>query len=273
MKLKKIYIEITNICNLNCSFCSKTGRRYESLSPEQFEEILKKIDKYTDYLYLHVKGEPLLHQDLDEILALALKYHKKVCLTTNGTLLKDKLSILQKYPNIYQINISLHSENNEENYLEDILEAVSKLKYPYISYRFWTFDHDKLDSKTNTYLNKIKDFYEIDAIEDKKKLKDKIYLSLDNKFTWPTLASNYLCPQGFCRGGKDHLAILSDGTVTICCLDASGASNLGNIFTETFEDILKSTKYQNVVHSFRDNKAYLDICKHCSYKERFSKNK
>ena len=72
-KFKKIYIEITNICNLSCSFCSKTNKDKKELTIEEFETILKKIDDYTDYIYLHVKGEPLLHSKLEELLSLYIR--------------------------------------------------------------------------------------------------------------------------------------------------------------------------------------------------------
>ena len=144
MKFKKIYIEITNICNLKCSFCSKSNRTLKEMTTNEFEEVLKKINNYTDYIYLHVKGEPLTHKDLDKILELTNKHNKKVCITTNGVFLKNKLAILKKYNNIYQINISLHSENNKENYLEEIFDSVDNLD-TYISYRFWTIDELKME--------------------------------------------------------------------------------------------------------------------------------
>ncbi|MEE0634228.1 MAG: SPASM domain-containing protein, partial [Bacilli bacterium] len=170
---------------------------------------------------------------------------------------------------IYQINISLHSENNKDNYLEDIFYAVDKLKYPYISYRFWTLDKS-LDIKNNKYLDMIKEKYKIDKLYNNIKLDNKIYLSLDSKFTWPSTSNNYYNEIGTCLGGKRQLAILSDGTVSICCLDSEGESNLGNIFKDSMEDILNSSKYINTINNFNNNKAYLDICKHCSYKERFN---
>ena len=105
MKFKKIYIEITNKCNLNCSFCSKDKRELKSISVKDFENIMININNYTDFICLHIKGEPLLHKDLDKILFITQKDNKKVIITTNGTLLKDKLDILLKYNNIYQINI------------------------------------------------------------------------------------------------------------------------------------------------------------------------
>ena len=55
MRFKRIYIEITNICNLNCSFCSTSNKKKKEMTPEEFKIILNKIDKYTYYIYLHVK--------------------------------------------------------------------------------------------------------------------------------------------------------------------------------------------------------------------------
>jgi len=266
MKFKKIYIEITNICNLKCSFCSKSSRTLKEMTVEKFEEILKKINNYTDYIYLHVKGEPLLHKNLDKILELSAKYNKKICITTNGVFLKEKLNILKKYNNIYRINISLHSENDKKNYLEDIFYSVENLSC-YISYRFWTLKEGIMDDKTKLYLTKIKEKYQIEQLYDGIKLKDKTYLSLEDKFIWPDLENDYYNEFGTCYGGKTHLAILNDGTVTICCLDGEGISNLGNIFEESLEDILSSEKYKNIIKGFNDRKVYLEICKHCSYKD------
>ena len=142
-KFKKIYIEITNVCNLACSFCSIDHRIKKSITVEEFESILKKIDKYTDYIYLHVKGEPLLHPKLKELLDLADKYHKHVNITTNGTLLLEKTDIL-KHKAVRQINISLHSENKKENYLEDINNFVENLKDKIIVLRYWTLKDENI---------------------------------------------------------------------------------------------------------------------------------
>ena len=198
------------------------------------------------------------------------EYNKKVCITTNGVFLKDRLDILNKYDNIYQINISLHSENNKDNYLEDIFEVVDNLEYPYISYRFWTLDKS-LDTLNNKYLDMIRLKYKVNELYDKMKLDNKVYLSLDSKFDWPSTSSSYYKKEGTCLGGKSQLAILSNGVVSICCLDSEGESNLGNIFTDSMEDIISSDKFKNTINGFNDNKVYLDICKHCSYKERFNK--
>lgn len=268
MKFKKIYIEISNICNLDCSFCSKSKRKLRTMNSNEFEHILKEINDYTDYIYLHVKGEPLLHSELEQILEISQKYNKKVCITTNGVLLKEKLNILKKFNNIYQINISLHSENSKPNYIEEIFYAVDILKDKcHISYRFWTLDQNVLDDKYKRYITLLFKKYNISEIKNDIKLENNVYISLANKFEWPEISDNI--NHGFCYGGKTHLAILSDGTVCICCLDSEGKSNLGNIFAIPFKKIIDSQKYKDIIESFKNNKCCLDICKSCSFKNRF----
>lgn len=278
MRFKKIYIEITNKCNLNCSFCIKDNRFKKEMSFKDFEIILQKIDKYTKYIYLHVKGEPLIHSNLDEILNLTKKYNKFVNITTNGVLLKEKINILKKYDNIRQINLSLHSENKKKSYIDDILNCVDELNNVFIVYRFWTLKNNILDDRMLEYLEKIKLKYTIDESSYKKilegnniKIKENVYINKDKKFTWPSLENEYCRENGFCYGLRNQIGILVDGTITICCLDSFGISNLGNIFNDNLEEILKCDRVNKILNNFNERRAFLDICKHCSYKERFDK--
>lgn len=270
MKFKKIYIEITNICNLNCSFCSKTKRTKKEMTIDEFEKVLEKIDNYTDYLYLHIQGEPLLHSKLDELLKLCEKNKKFVNITTNGVFLNEKVDILNNHSCVRQLNISLHCENNKKDYFKDIFEAVDKLnKNIYISYRIW------IDDKENIILDNLKNKYGDIVLSIKNKnnivLAKNIYLNKNEKFIWPNLDNSYYNEIGTCLGLKSHIGILSDGTVIICCLDSDGISNLGNIFTEKLSEILEKNEY--TISNFNNNKCVLELCKHCSYKDRFNRIK
>lgn len=278
MRFKRVYIEITNKCNLSCSFCLNDNRKKQEMNLIQFEEILSKIDKYTDYIYLHVKGEPLIHSNLDQILALTNKYNKYVNITTNGVFFKEKVKILKKYTNIRQINISLHSENKKDNYIEDILESVDELNDIFIVYRFWTLKDNKLDEKMLIYLKKIKNKYNLSEKKYKMilydsniKIKDNIYIDKDKEFTWPDINNKYFKEEGFCYGLKNQIGILVDGTVIICCLDSFGLTKIGNIFEDSLENILRGEIVNKILKGFNDRKVYLDMCKHCSYKEKFNK--
>ena len=144
---KRIYIEITNVCNLNCKFCPKSNRKQQFMSLENFKNIIDKVKNKAQTIYLHVKGEPLLHNNLDEIISYIDKNNLKVVITTNATLLKDKIDILKKYTCIKQINLSIHSitQNtfDNEKYLNNIFESVKKLNNTIVSYRLWNIKNIK----------------------------------------------------------------------------------------------------------------------------------
>jgi len=275
-KYKKIYIEITNICNLNCSFCSKTKKEKKNMTKEEFIHILKQIKDYTDYIYLHVKGEPLLHPQVIEFIKEAEKYHLKVNLTTNGTLFERYAKELGKCNNLNKINFSLHSENAKENYLEDIFDNCKYLSpKTTIIYRLWTLKNQELDKKSTKIVERIKEYYNLsqETVEKIKKEKNirinsQIYVDKDNEFEWPSINSHKSC--GYCHALKTHIAILVDGTVVPCCLDAEGIIHLGNIYHEKLEDIIKSKRAMNLQQSFQDRKPIEELCRSCTFKEKES---
>ena len=278
-KYKKIYIEITNICNLACSFCSVDNRVKETMSIDRFEEVMKKIDDYTDYVYLHVKGEPLLHPMLKEILDICFKYNKHVNITTNGVLIDKKIDILM-HPSVRQINISLHSENNKDNYLEDINNFVEKLKDKIVIFRYWTLENEKLDEKSTKIVDNLKDYYKLspEIVEKLKtekhvKIRDNLYVDKALEFEWPSLDNDYYNEVGTCYALKDQLAILVDGTVIPCCLDSAGIIKLGNIFEDSMDDIINSKRYQDMLLGFRNRCVNEELCKKCSFKDRLVTNK
>ena len=88
-RFKKVYIEITNVCNLSCNFCPKTGRKLQFSDEERFKEIIEKVKPYTDYVYFHLMGEPLLNKNLARFLDICYENGLKVNITTNGTLLEN----------------------------------------------------------------------------------------------------------------------------------------------------------------------------------------
>ena len=272
-KYKKIYVEITNRCNLSCSFCSKVEKPLRNMTIEEFKCVIKKIKDYTDTIYLHVKGEPLVHPNLIEFLNVAEEHNIKVNLTTNGTLFPNLVDKLKECKSLKKINFSLHSENNKENYLEDIFKNVEKLQEVTVVYRLWTLNNGELDEKSTQTVNKIVSYYKlsteiVDKIknENNVKIKDRIFVDKDNEFEWPSITNHNSC--GFCYALKTHIAILVDGTVVPCCLDSNGLVDLGNIYNESLENIINSNRYQTLKKSFQDRKPSEDLCKSCTYKDR-----
>lgn len=241
---------------------------------EEFKNVISKIKSHTDYIYLHVKGEPLLHKDLKEFLKIAEENDLKVNLTTNGTLFSQRVDDLKNSKALKKVNFSLHSENNYPNYFENIFQSVDKLpKDITVIYRLWTLSNSTLDKKSTEIVEKLKDYYNlspqiVDKLykEQNVKISSNIYVDKDNEFIWPTVTEEK--SNGYCHALKTHLGILVDGTVVPCCLDASGIINLGSIYTDTLENIMTTERYRKLKKSFQDHKPSEALCASCTYKNK-----
>ena len=278
-RFKKIYIEITNICNLNCEFCIKSNREKRQMSISEFEVVMEKVQGYTDYIYLHIKGEPLIHKDFERLLDIADKYNMHVNLTTNGVLLKEKQDILAKSNALRQINISLHSLNQNKTfpmetntYLDNVTGAVDNIRKEndiYLSYRIWDINKQNVtDNQIITYLSTK---YCIDIYEKLKStqsviLDKNIFLNVDNTFKWPSLNEDVVSYTGKCYGLIDQIGILVDGTVVPCCLDQEGDINLGNIYTHSLEEILNAKRIKDILEGFKNNKLIEPLCQRCGFR-------
>lgn len=264
---KKIYVEITNTCNLNCSFCIHTTRNKGFITIEKFKDLLKKLNGYTKYLYFHVLGEPLLHPQINELIDIAYQENYFINLTTNGYL----ISKVEKNKNIRQINISLHSYSSNSNktleqYLLDIVSASKQLvdNGTIINYRLWT--KSPYQQQIIDFLN---EYYHVDIkLQKGFKIEKNIFIEEDKEFIWPDINNNVCNYTGNCHALKDHIGILVDGTVVPCCLDSQGTINLGNIYQEELNDILKQERVVKMINGFKENKRVENLCKHCTFNQR-----
>ncbi len=274
MKFKKIYIELTNHCNLSCSFCSKDTREKQFIKVTEFEHILKEIKPYTKTIYLHVKGEPLLHPKLDALLTLTDNNLFRVNITTNGVFLPKNVEIINKHPSVKKLNISLHAEYKDSAIIEEILEESTKLREDIIViFRLWTLKGKELDKKSTNIVERLKRKFNLssDIVEKIKqekniKINERVFVDKEEEFTWPQKTSHKSC--GYCMALKTQIAILVDGTVVPCCLDSNGVINLGNIYKESFESILSSPRLQALRSSFQDRKPSEELCQSCTFKEK-----
>lgn len=280
---KKIYIEITNICNLKCNFCPETKRDKKMMNINNFEKIIKKIYKHTNLICLHVKGEPLLHNNLNEILNILEKYNLKCNITTNGTLLKEKLDVLKNAKCLRQLNISIHSmtQNKEldKEYLNNTFESVDKLDNVIISYRLWNINNRLENNINKDIIKSIEDYYNIENISNSLKennyykIKENIFINQDQEFIWPNLNNKEIIEKGRCLALKEQIAILVDGTVVPCCLDNNGDIPLGNILEESLEEILNKKETIKIKNNFESNIITCKLCKTCGFLKRLEEKR
>lgn len=285
---KKIYVEVTNCCNLACDFCPRTHRPKVFMSPTVFAEILEKIRGRTGHLSLHVLGEPLLHPDFAQLLALSHQYGLRVNLVTNGTLVGRRGQTLLAAPALRQISISLHGlaqveQGAAEVHLREILEfsrAASRAASLYVSLRLWNLRQSATEEEVawnDRILQQLTTAFAVPALNAAElqakrgiPLAPRIFLNPEEQFTWPHPAAPDLGRHGYCRGLRDHLAILADGTVAPCCLDADGLLALGNILHASLAEILESPRARQIREGFEQQRMVEPLCRRCSYRQRFS---
>ena len=279
----KVYIEITNVCNLDCSFCHGTNRKGGFIDVDKFALFAKKAEPYTDHVYLHVMGEPLLHPQLGEIIDAASHAGLKASITTNGTLLEKKLPLLlKKASKLYKISISLHSfEANSgvdiNSYLDTCIKAAKALgEAGVISVlRLWNLDglsqSRPKNAENENILNRLKTYFpdEWSVNRSGEKIGNRVYLEWGEKFDWPDLSATDYGSQGYCYAMKDHIAVLFDGHVIPCCLDADGIMELGDLNTQDLAEILSSEKAALITHGFANRTLVHPLCRRCGFARKF----
>ena len=276
MRFRKVYVEISNLCNLSCGFCPGTKRSPGRMTAERFSRLLPKLKPYTQYLYFHLMGEPLCHPELKAFLELAKDF--KVILTTNGTLLARQQEMLLSVPNLHKINISLHAfEANDlavpfETYLADCFRfgqaaAGNKLTV----YRLW--NQGGADQRNREILTEMERYFPKPWVTERQgtRIGDKVYLEYGEKFDWPDLQAQEDSGSLFCYGLRDQLGVLWDGTVVPCCLDHDGDILLGNLFEQEMEEILSTPRAKAIYEGFSRKEAVEPLCRRCGYARRFTK--
>lgn len=274
-RFKKVYIEISNICNLHCSFCPGTKRAPKQMNLDEFKAIVKQVAPFTDYVYFHLLGEPLLHPNLSEFLKICEDYNLKVIITTNGTLIEKQSDVLLNSNSHYKTVISLHSfeanqRQNFDYYIDNCLNYAKKTEgKKIVVLRLWNNGGE--DALNNDILKRIEKVFPTPWRDTRggKQIGDNAYIQFGDKFDWPDINANTESDTAFCYGMRDQIAILADGTVVPCCLDNNGEINLGNVFKSELKDIINSERALNIYNGFSSRKACEELCKKCTFARKF----
>ena len=287
-RFKRVHVEISNICNVQCSFCPIVERPKEVMSIDEYQGILNQLVPLADDICLHLMGEPLAHPKINEILNLTSQAQGKVQITTNGILIKKLGAMLLEENSLRQINFSLQAFKDNfpdrplSGYLDPIIyftkECFDKRPDVYINYRLWNFGDKSFEENSEVidYLaeklqwGNIKREVDVSHIKSKKVFpKKKLYLHFDSRFDWPSPDFPPRSEQGTCQGMRNHFGIHADGTVVPCCLDKEAVINLGNVFEEPLEQIIDGVRATAIREGFEKGKLVEDLCKRCTFIKRF----
>lgn len=273
--VSRVYVEITNICNKNCSFCHGHSRAPRQMSREEFSTVLGKVQGLTRYIYFHLMGEPLLHPDLPLFINQAKASGLLPVITTNGTLLQNRKDEIIA-SGVHKVSVSLHSfEGGDKKVHEEYLQAVADFAEEasasgiIVVLRLWNRGSD--DTLNGAVLDFLRSHIDGEWAENTKgiRIHDKLHIEWGDRFEWPDKDAPINNNDVFCYGLRDHFGILCDGTVVPCCLDSDGVINLGNILEENIEDILTSPRATAMKKGFDCRKATEALCKKCGYAQRF----
>ncbi|QKE29497.1 radical SAM superfamily protein (SPASM domain) [Arcobacter acticola] len=285
-----MHIEITNICNLKCTFCPPKILPNGTMSLEKFDDLNFQLKPYTKELAYHMVGDPLVLSNLNEYLNISLKHDLKVNITTTANNINEKHYKALMNPTIKQINFSINSYNANshkkslDEYLNPILDFVKfaqEQKHEYfINFRIWNLDEEKsakefnkkVFDKINETFNTNIDLENVYKERPKNiRIDRKIFFNFDEYFNWPSLENEIVSSNGFCYGLDSHFGILTSGDVVPCCLDQNACINLGNTNTTQISDILNSNRVKAIQNGFRKNIVVEELCQKCEYRTRFDK--
>lgn len=271
----RVYVEITNICNMQCSFCHGHSRPPKRMTPEEFTHILRQLTGQTGYIYYHLMGEPLTHPQLPEFLAMAKEQGFRSVITTNGTLLKKHgLELLAA--GVHKVSVSVHSFEGSDvqkhrRYLEEVaaFADAAAAAGTIVVLRFW--NNGCAEENNTLALSCLQSLLPGDWTENARgiRIRDRLFLEWGDRFQWPDQAAPIQGERFFCYGLRDHFGILCDGTVVPCCLDSDGGIPLGNIFHEDIRNILASPRVKAMVDGFSCGRASENLCRRCGYAQRF----
>ena len=311
--IDRCYIEVTNVCNLNCDFCPKHRRQNRQLTIEEFDLLTDKIRGRVIFLYFHLMGEPLLHPLLPDFIRIAREKGFRTVLTSNGTLLDKALNLMSSLP--HKVQLSLHShESNGKGKLDEYINKVMQFAIPAaeqgtcVVLRLW--NQGGRESENEQVMQLLEQYVKKPWRErpDGYRLCDNLYLEFDRKFQWPTtqeppssspegeglldsidplndvfeqkevtknsslggspmlITSEYVPKRGaevFCKALHKQIGVLADGSLVPCCMDHNGDIILGNLFTQSLDEILDSPRAKAMVEGFRHHKATELLCRNC----------
>ncbi len=292
-KITYAYLETTNYCNLDCSFCNRTDviGPLKHMSLEDWGKLLDGIKHHPiEEAKLMGMGEPMLHPQFDEVCRMFKEVFPKckLIVATNCQYnINDKFRECMKYIDMLYFSI----DGYEKNYERDRAPAKWKKLIRFLD-QFESVDRHECNVVVNYVVNAY-NVYDIPKIDELRVNYNLGELRLNIAQIWDadTKMSDDVATSGYTKHQLDYLkknyggkimgkskwdfkdcfwvnnAIYTtvEGHVKMCCMN-TGAEPFGNLFENTIDEIRLMDDYQNVKKGCQTNNP-TSHCKNCSYKE------
>ncbi len=293
-----LYIEPTNICNFKCSFCPESFSNYEDLVGGTFQLTLENMHKIKDQILditngagvstinFYMMGEPLVNKFTPEFIKIAKDNNlaKKIILTTNGSLLKgEKAKNLSLNPPDY-LRISIYGSNQHQHQritqsrvdLLTIRENISDFMnlskpYPCLVYVKMIDQGEELNTQFKNLFESVADEIEIEPVMNWNDPKEG---NLSGTSSEQLLQSDFfknkknVCPSPFYV-----LVIHSDLNVSVCCVDWSKQTQIGNLNRTSLRDIWDGQElHEFQIKHLEGNRALIPACAKCTFLHTYPDN-
>ncbi|WP_242832962.1 radical SAM/SPASM domain-containing protein [Butyrivibrio sp. LC3010] len=234
-----IEIETVNRCNGICSFCPVNARidsrNYSIMDPKLFEKIINELEEYSysGRIALFSNNEPLLDERIIDFHKYAREHLPKarMHLCTNGTLLTvEKYKSLMKY--LDELIIDNYNQQLE------IIPSVKKI----LEYCKGNSD---LEYRTTIVLRKT----------------EEIMTSRGGDA--PNVKNIEKYPNASCILPFTQMVVRPDGKVSLCCNDALGKMTMGDLNTDSLENIWNGEKFEQIRKKILDGRKNIERCKYC----------
>jgi len=263
----KVGLELTSKCNLRCGMCPLPvlRRPYEDMAWPMVEKAEREIHGAGLKLkWLHEMGEPLLYARIDD----AIRLFPEASLSTNGLVLTEEIGAKLLASPLKRIRICV--------------DSVNPAVYPQLR---TGGDFDKLVVLTKAFLEQARGHpirIEIqkmrsrltltETVDDFRNLFDlkqyrnagvieKTCEALDVNEETDLHGKFYGCVQG---AFFTWVVVFADGRVTHCCYDAHGDQVLGDLKTQSLDEILDSPRFATMQDAFaRRDFTNLPRCAEC----------
>ena len=281
-------IEPASQCNRACSLCP-TGTidmKRGLMTDDIFNKILSEIELHKNdikVVVLYHGGEPLLNKSffkyIDEIKRINSSFFIKT--VSNGTGLTKKVSEKLLLTDIDSIDFSLDGQSASENehiriksktdiiinnikYLIDLKKRKNLLK-PVIFLASTQFIKDR------NIVNPLDDPPVPDWIYNE--FKENVKYKTTYAMKWPHMPASgeyefvtlemEMEDKNECDHVISTMTVRADGSVVPCCYDLTTKLNMGNVLTESLNEIWKDKKYLKLRESIK-KKTFMSLCSKCN---------
>jgi radical SAM protein with 4Fe4S-binding SPASM domain len=284
-------IEPTTNCNLSCPECTggqnALTRSTGNIEPALYSKIINEASPYLLYLMLYFQGEPFLHPELFDMVALAKRNRIYTAVSTNGHFFNDDYSIKTIKSGLNRLIVcidgitqSTYNVYRKGGNLKKVIDGLKKLiswkkkmksKSPYIMVQSLVMRHNQHQ------LKEIKECFNqigVDKVVFKSLLvtqykKGNPLIPTTGRYSRYKLSNNgeYIIKNTLrnrCWRMWSSAVVTHDGMVVPCCFDKNAKYVFGNLSESGYKEILKNENYNKFRASILKSRKKIDICCNCT---------